>query len=437
MKASEALTRPLSMNVHVAPSLVSLTRSVDRITAQWPDVVAQPEERDRETLAMEMLLRVSKWSWENVKLSRILSAALAIFDEERRARTDLESVRNFFVSEIRQTSSSTFLAGMVQVYLETFDANARHTQALAMALEAKASSLQGRLRNLHQTLPDLFVPQEAPAALANVMLKSEAPYSTLKNLGFRAPHGAGLTRAAHHKFTRQLAPDLRQDTARRRLFAWLFPTKGTTLQTDAGIAVEALLRAWGDTPPPDQIREEITEAVISAYNDPRTHSGGIWPGFDSGLKAIFLRWLTKQDMLFFCDMVTATQDSHMWAPRRDFWLGLYDDGRIDEAWVAFGSAARDYARHNLMRQGATDINRRFGRQNDRGGSTSLLIMRIGRKIVVDGCHSYKTHIFRSDDAAAPKLYGRVYYCDQIMRRSRNSKSHSSIPSWQDWVMRNV
>ena len=64
-------------------------------------------------------------------------------------------------------------------------------------------------------------------------------------------------------------------------------------------------------------------------------------------------------------------------------------------------------------------------------------MRIGNKIVVDGCHNYRTHIFNRDDPKAPKLYGSQYYCDDIMRYSRNAKSHSSIPVWRDWVMRHV
>jgi hypothetical protein len=142
-------------------------------------------------------------------------------------------------------------------------------------------------------------------------------------------------------------------------------------------------------------------------------------------------------MKFFCDMVTATQDSHMWGPRRDFWLKLHKDNMIDEAWVAFGSDALRYAKQNLIREGRTDVGRRFARQLDRGGSTSLLIMRLGNKIVVDGCHSYKTHIFRQDDTQAPKLYQTSYYCDRIMRTSKNSKSHLSIFNWSQWVLQNV
>jgi len=259
----------------------------------------------------------------------------------------------------------------------------------------------------------------------------------LKDIGFPSPHLPGLVKVAHGVFVEKIGPKLRNEHERQRMFRWLTPTTGATLQTGAGPAIEALLAAWRTETPPEALRQELCETIIAAYNDPRLHNGGIWSGFDPELKHVLLRWLTKQDMKFFCDMVTATQDNHMWPPRRDFWLRLYDDKMIDEAWVAFGSAARRYAQTHLVRSGRTDIGRRFGSQIDRGGSTSLLIMRIGNKIVVDGCHSYKTHIFRMDDPKAPRLYQRQYYCDDIMRASRNSKPHNSIPAWSQWVMQHV
>lgn len=437
MKVSELLAKRHIMDVRATAPDKSLPRSIERVLARWPNAIIAPEKREREALAIEMLARVTKWSWKDLKLSRLLSAAMAIFDDERRDRPDLEVVRHFLLAETRQSENTTFLHGMVQVYIETFDPKASHTNELSAALSSRTAAFQGRTSSLVETIPDLLRPAAAAAALAHIMATTDSPYAKLKSLGFRTPHGAGLTNFAHKDFVKRIGPDLKQEEAMARLFAWINPTGGTVLQTDAGIAVAALLRVWGTTSPPDEVRASISEAIISAYNDPRTHHGGIWSGFDPELKAIFLRWLTKQDMLFFCDMVSATQSSHMWAPRRDFWLQLYEDGQIDEAWVAFGSAARDYARRTLMRTSTGDVGRRFARQHDRGGSTSLLIMRIGKRIVVDGCHSYRTHIFKADDPSAPKLYGREYYCDEIMRRATNSKSHSAIPSWKDWVMRNV
>jgi hypothetical protein len=431
------LSRVTPLRTRAFPPIEKVRRAVEGILTRWPDAVRTPEDRDRERLALEMLQRTSEWNWKKVTTQRVISAAIAVFDKERCARSDLAPVRDFYLAEIATREPGAFLDGMVGVYVDTFSEGAAHTHALGRALVRRCDDLGSRHRKLYQALPGLFQPDDAADHLAQQMVDADDAYVEMKRIGLSRPHTSGLALAAQQIFIRSLAPDLADPGARQKLFKWLTPENGPVLQSGAGPAVEALLAIWRDRTPPDALRNELCEVIIAAWNDPRLHSGGIWSGFDAELKGVLLRWLTHQDMKFFCNMVTATQNSHMWAPRRDFWLKLYDDKMIDEAWVAFGSEARRYAQQHLVRSGKTDMNRRFGRQLDRGGSTSLLIMRIGNKIVVDGCHNYRTHIFRLDDKKAPKLYARDYYCDNIMRGSRNAKSHSSIPSWSQWVLQHV
>ena len=431
------LERSPRLHTRAIQATTDIERAVDRVLTRWPDAVRSPDDRDRERLALEMLRRVTDWDWNAISTQRVLSAAVAVFDAERCRRNELAPLRRFFLEEIAARPPGAFIDGMVRVYVECFATGPGHTPKLASALSQRADVLGDRVRALHSALPDLFRPEVAPQALAQIMMDSDDPYARLKSMGLSRPHDSGLARAAHDAFIKRIGPDLGGAAARERLFNWLMPDRGPVLQSGAGEAIEALLAVWRDKTPSDALRNELSETIISAYNDPRLHSGGIWSGFDPELKNVLLRWLTHQDMKFFCDMVTATQESHMWPPRRDFWLKLYADKMIDEAWVAFGSEARRYAQQNLIRDGKTDAGRRFGRQLDRGGSTSLLIMRIGNKIVVDGCHSYRTHIFRQDDGSAPKLYQATYECDRIMRAARNSKSHSSIPAWRQWVLQHV
>lgn len=433
----QLLNRLEPLRKRALPPLDGIGRSVASILSRWPDAVRTPDDRDREKLALNMLFRVQNWKWEDITTQRVISAAVAVFDEDRRSRPDLAPVRSFYLSEIASREPGAFLDGMVGVYVDSFTPGSDHTRHLAKALSSRADDLGGRHRKLTEALPSLFRPDAAPLDLGRLMLASDDPYTRLKQIGLSSPHTSGLAKAAQQVFLEWLKPDLAEPDARHQLFNWLTPETGPVLQAGAGPAVEALLAVWRDKTPPDALRNELSEQIIAAWNDPRLHTGGIWSGFDPTLRAILLRWLTHQDMKFFCNMVTATQDSHMWPPRRDFWLKLYDDKMIDEAWVAFGSEARRYAQQNLVRGGKTDMNRRFGRQLDRGGSTSLLIMRIGNKIVIDGCHSYKTHIFRQDDKRAPKLYQVTYHCDDIMRASRNSKPHNSIQNWSQWVLQNV
>jgi hypothetical protein len=219
---------------------------------------------------------------------------------------------------------------------------------------------------------------------------------------------------------------------------WLRPPgKEEARNTGAEAAIEALIHPWMDRTPDDELRSYLVETLIELYGDPRIKSGGVWGGIDERYMAIVRRWLTREDMRFFTGVVDATQKDAMWPPRRDFWLKLYDEGKIDAAWAALSSQAFEYARQHLMRQDAKNAYTRVGYQQARQ-NTSLLIMKIGNKIMVDGCHSYRTHVFDIADPMAPKLFEEGYNCDQIMRASDRrasgaSKSHSSIPSWSRWV----
>ena len=70
-------------------------------------------------------------------------------------------------------------------------------------------------------------------------------------------------------------------------------------------------------------------------------------------------------------------------------------------------------------------------------------MKIGNKIMVDGCHSYRTHVFHKDDPMAPKMFQEGYDCEEIMRASDNrrdsasrahgSPTNGSIETWKRWV----
>lgn len=429
MRASKKLQLSTDLLVRALPSLDEVQRSVDKVIQKWPDAVTLPAPQEREKIAQDMLRRVLEWDWRSINTQQTTSAAVAVFDADRCARDDLIPVREFFQAEIIASPPGAFLDAMVGVYIDSFSLGGEHTLRLAQALTMRINDFGYTNGKLIADVPDLLKPASAPQALSAIMLKSEDPFQAMKDLGLRSPHSSGLMQATHLLFIKGIARKLGNAKERQRLFNWLTPKSGVTLQTGATAAIEALLAIWKDKSPPDEVRQDLSEKIVAAYNDPRIYMGGIWSGFNPSLKQILLRWLTRQHMKYFCDMVTATQSSHMWGPRRDFWLQLDEDKRIDEAWVAFGTSATQYAQ---QRQGLE-----FGRQLDRGGSTSLLIMRIGNKIVVDGCHSYKTHIFRYDDPKAPKLYQQRYFCDDILRASPNSKPHNSIRVWKEWVEKHV
>jgi EH_Signature domain len=438
MRASDELRGAGStLNGGVLPALTHLERAVRRVQEQWPGVKPEPQEKERNALAREMLGRVERSDWSGVSTWRVTAGAVAVFDEARRDSDVLAPLRAFYFREIESTDQPTILNGLFWVYVESFDPIATHTNRFAAALSKREKDFDTRISYLLGNVDGLLRPASAARAIANRMVSSSKPYIDLKKLGFPAPHAPGVLYFAHLAFLEAIKGRLDRTEEQRRLLQWLRPDSIQVLQQGAAQAIAALLFPWQNASPPASDQSHLTESIVGAYGDPRLIQGGVWAGFPQNLKNVLLRWLTREDMRFFCDVISETQYHHHWPPRRNFWLRLFEERRIDEAWVAFGSTARDHAKQRYKGTGALNVDKRFAKQLDRGGSTSLLIMRIGRKIVVDGCHSYKTHIFRADDPNAPKLYQTSYYCDDIMRRSNLSKAHHPIPNWQLWVEQHV
>ena len=412
------------------PDLMPLASAKKRVMDRWPDVVAKPPERDHERLLTQFKSTLENDAWHDVKLTFVLRVGHVAFDTKFRGRADLQPVLDFFMEELAATQHATFVNGMMSIYLSSFEPGAGHSLRFAERLVKKQDVLNARWKKVLEALPALFDAGRAHNVIANALLAKDAPYEYLEGLGFPNPLSGGLIDHAHIQYVSALKPQLHTRAVIEKLFHWIRPKPGMVRTSGSTAVIEAVLSPWTSAQPSDEIQQLILDNLIAAYNDPRTNRGQ-WAGVSEESMNVVFRWLTREDMRFFTGVVDATQNNHMWPPRRDFWLQLYDEKRIDQAWVAFCPSAERYARSHLIKSGAGS-QRRFGRQTSRP-DTSLLIMKIGNKIVVDGCHSYKTHIFDEKDTAAPRLFEWDYDCNNIMRRSLTSKSHSSIPAWKEWV----
>lgn len=432
MRLDDAITRLTRFSPPAVPELRYIETAVQKVHERWPDVAVNVNPREREALAVRLRDRVANDDWENARISFVLAAASAVFDPERRDRADLVQARSFLLEELRASRSETFLSGLFAVYLESYVANGLHTRSIASALDAARGRMSPSVRSLLEEEPELLDAADGPRQLASRMVLMTDPFLELSRAGLRNPHGPGFMERAHEVLSALVAPEL---TGRARIdwyIDWVRPPGRDARTIGAEQAIEALTSPWINAAPSDQLRSHLVEALIEMYGDPRIRPGGVWAGIGRAHMEVIHRWLTREDMRFFTGVVDAAQKDAMWPPRRDFWLKLFDEKRIDAAWVAFSSQAADYARAHLMREDARNADSRFGFQRARQ-NTSLLIMKIGNKVMVDGCHSYKTHVFDQDDPMAPKLFQEGYDCDEIMRASPESKSHSSIDSWQRWV----
>lgn len=434
MSLNDRLARARPIDLPALPNPKSLAAAAGRVLHRWPDAAPDPPERDREQLVQRMLAHLAQDRWDGVPMSLVTAAARAVFDGERRRRSDLEGLRSFYLAEVRASHRTTFLGAMISVYLESFEPDAPHTRALAAALDVARDRLGARWRVLVEGVPEVFRPDVAPEAIARRMVAMRCPWSELQSLGLRAPHAPGLMDFVHEAYVARLKPHLRVRAELEQLLSWLKPdSQAVARSSGAPAAIEAVLGHWRAGNPPDTDIDLITRSLVQFYGDPRVQQGGAWASVPADCLAVIMRWLTGKDIRFFMDVVSAVEDSHMWEPRRRFWLKLHAQRRIDAAWVAFSPSGAEYARRMLNARGErSGLN--FGQQTAgySRANTSLLILKCGSKIVVEGSHSYKVHIFREGHPRAPALYQRAYDCEQI-RMVTGAEARSHLGDWQGWV----
>lgn len=120
-----------------APALPAINRlwsATERIQQRWPDVVANPPERDRERLVAEINRRFQSDDWNNTPMSLVTSASRALFDAERRERPDLVDLRRFYFDECRVSTRMGFLGAMASIYIGSYVPSAHHTREFSDAL---------------------------------------------------------------------------------------------------------------------------------------------------------------------------------------------------------------------------------------------------------------------------------------------------------------
>lgn len=437
MKLATLLNQSVRFNPPALAEPNQLRASARRVLERWPDVVAEPPENDRDRLVEEMRRRLVDDDWGDLPTSFVTRAARALFDPVRRSRAELAGLRQFYLDELRVSTRSSFLGAMASVYIGSYEPGAPHSRALASALEETRSRLGGRWTKLERSLPDWLDSEYGHAAIARLMAEMADPWNELKALGLSSPHAPGLMDHAHLAFVEAIRPGLRDRGELKRLFGWLRPERQEPRFSGAAQAISAVLGHWLSTDPSTDDQRYIIDALVSCYGDPRVSASGAWAGVPEQHRAVVLRWLTGENIRFFLDVVSAVEESHMWEPRRKFWLSLHEQGRIDGAWVAFSAEAARYAKRlTTARSGQATL--RYGFQTA-GGSrlyTSLLILKIGNRIVVEGSHNYKIHIFRGNSPSAPALYRAEYDCESIrLSAGAEAKSHNGY--WQGWVLERV
>jgi len=423
----------------VFPKLDYLGKAKKRILERWPDVVPTIEGKDEEIIISKFLDIIQRNSWRDVKMVFVLRGLRVAFSPHFRARPDVNPILEFAFAELKVSTNKPFVNALASIYLSTYEPNSEHSIKLGQGLQEKRNLLNSQWQSVQTRYANIFDGRTAHKHVGLSMLEMDDPLIELKKIGIRDPHATGLMDYAQESYVEKLGPRLKNLDVVARLFKWLNPEPGKRRVTGSTKIIKALLGLWLHERPSDDVIENISERLVSQYKDPRTQHQH-WLGVEEPYMNVIYSWLTKENLRFFISVVDAAQKDRQWPPRKAFWLQLYEEGLIEQAWVAFCPSAERYARAHVIGFKNDNGTRRFGRQT-KGGSrinTSILLMKIGDKIVVDGCHDYRTHIFNIDDPLAPKLFQSAYDCDSdVMNLAYCSKAHNSIPHWQDWVRRTI
>lgn len=189
----------------------------------------------------------------------------------------------------------------------------------------------------------------------------------------------------------------------------------------------ALLMPWIKDSPTDEFREYIMDRLIRSLKDPRIYDSG-WLHVNETAKQVFLRWLNKQALEMFLQVVDHTTSVDQWDARRDFWSGYEEAGYVEEAWVAFGPDGAKYAKTRYGK----DI--QFAILGSGDGSFqddhAVLILRIGSVLVADWNHNGACHIW-SHDIDAPKLYQNRYLVREL--RDNHDERRVHLGDWMSKV----
>ena len=351
----------------------------------------------------------------------------------RGLQADLEELRRFCCRETRVSSRPAFVGAMFSIYLATWAPDSRPTRDLATALK-RSRNLPSKWAALLTRVPDLLDSENAARRLGQGMGSMDDPWEGLVELGFQDPQAPGLLLHAHLAYVAEVKPRLRYSPQAERMLHWLNPPGREARIAGAAQAMDALLDPWRSGRPSEALRDSLVERLVAAFGDPRTRMAGPWGQVRPECRDVMLRWLTGANIGFFLDVVSQAEESHMWAPRRRFWWGLYEEGRIAAAWVAFCPLAATIAAGLRSGDGGPSVFH-YGKQTASGtrSTTSLLIMQIGDCVVVEGSHSYKVQVFRRGDRGVPSLFQDSYDCEEI-RLTPGHEQQAHLGRWEERVL---
>ena len=336
---------------------------------------------------------------------------------------DEEFIKAYLMGLEASHTFPTTINQLVRWYVVNFSPATRGFGLLADFLLKHVGIARAKWRDLHER-HRLFCPEPAPSLIAADFLTSaDSVEDFISRSGYPAAalpsslFAYAFIEACHMIASASNTPTLERAT---KLSDWGVIGHGLRYGSTPGTQValaEALLLPWLRRHPDEKLRAFVVRLLIGVIGDPRTNCFA-WSEINQSAHTIMLRWMTKDALEQFLDVVDQTVQSHqvrMWGARRAFWLSYESARLIQETWVVFGRRGAAIARVVATERDLPTL-AHFGTfARDFGGDAAqaVLLMRIGTVLVADWSHNGRCHIWLADNPQAPELYKSEYLREEL------------------------
>ncbi|MCB1569442.1 MAG: hypothetical protein KDI69_11580, partial [Xanthomonadales bacterium] len=408
-----------------------LDRTIQDIERRFPGVQARAHE-DVEAILEKLAVAAAHKNWTNVTTGDV---AVGLYEHLAGQSVSDPTLRNFLDAEAQATTRPPLVAAIAEAYLAGWVEGRARTEATRELILARARHLPPRWAQLFQNCPEILEPKNAPVLLGRRMAEQVDPHAWLTSVGLPAPHGPGLMEAAHAAFL-HVVPDPRSTAAVDRLLGWALPLGAPSLddRRAAGV-VDRIVSPWLGTACPEVLRAHCTRRIVDVWGDPRRDRPEFWSLTRTDTRHMLFRWLARSSMEAIFEIVSEAERGKLgerqWLERRRFWTGVYEQGLIDEAWVALGSDAVPIA-ERLYRQ-TQDVAFKTYDHQPRRNDTCILLMKIGSQVFVEGSHSFRIHVFPSPSRKTPEFYAGPYDLYDILLPVPHEDARVHLGPWQEWV----
>lgn len=436
MSLREAVARVEAIGIRFAdrPSLekLKLTRQVSDLATQFSFGGSIPPSEDIQALGERLIQCAESGDFDSISKKDWKKAAWCLWNKENPLASN-SIFLTAYIEKMRSWHRRSSYGALIKAYLRDFEIEDQTFPIVAKEIRSVVEEFDWPWAKQHR-LFKLFDDKDASRKIAEACL-TQAPSvdDALSEMGLTGELAfGGMARAGYafalNSFERFTNDKPALGFVMDRLMEWSVDDDELRFSGTKTQLAEALLLPWR-SPPPEGTKEKIKDFLLHYLKDPRIHKAD-WTGVSDEARSVMLRWLTKDSLEQFLEVVDRVAMPNHWKYRRAFWTAYFDAGYISEAWVAFGYAGARVARHSFEKSSG------FGRLESGHkpveNNHAALIMKVGELTIADWSHMGKCEIWLPDNPDAPRLYKPRYLSDEIMRHSDNGGITHSSPSTGSW-----